>query len=152
MRLFTGIELDASVIESAAGVIDELTRRVQRLAPRGRVGWVTPERLHITVRFIGHCDDGVGALIRGALEPPLLVRPFALAIRQLGAFPPKGTPRVIWAGLHGDLQSGAPEAGMSVVKKSLSQSSVQSHPMSPARPWCSIAGSPRAPGAAGLRS
>lgn len=103
MRLFTGIELDASVIESAAGVIDELTRRVQRLAPRGRVGWVTPERLHITVRFIGHCDDGVGARIRGELEPPLLVRPFALAIRQLGAFPPKGTPRVIWAGLHGDL-------------------------------------------------
>jgi 2'-5' RNA ligase len=103
MRLFTGIELDAAVSQAAAGLIDALTQRTRRLAPRGRVGWVTAERLHVTVRFIGHCNDVVGARIRGELEPSLPVRPFALAIQHLGAFPPKGTPRVIWAGLTGDL-------------------------------------------------
>lgn len=103
MRLFTGIELDAQVIRATGEVIDELARRAARHAPRGRVLWVTPERLHITVRFIGHRDDEAGDRIRAELEPPLPIRPFRLKVHGLGSFPPTGTPRVIWAGLSGGL-------------------------------------------------
>jgi RNA 2',3'-cyclic 3'-phosphodiesterase len=102
MRLFVGIELDAVVVRAAADLIDELVKRTGRRSPGARVAWVTPDRLHVTVRFIGHKDDAEFARIRDALEPSIAVEPFPLTVHQLGSFPPRGTPRVIWAGIGGD--------------------------------------------------
>jgi len=105
MKLFTGIELDAAVVRAGADVIGELTRRTEQQAPRARITWVTPERLHVTVRFIGQSDDVASARIHAALLPPIEVAPFDLTIQGLGSFPPRGAPRVIWAGIAGDDQS-----------------------------------------------
>ena len=102
MRLFTGIELEAAVVRAGADVIGELTRRAERQAPRARIAWVTPERLHVTVRFIGQSDDLASARIHATLSPPIEVAPFDLTIQGLGSFPPRGAPRVIWAGMAGD--------------------------------------------------
>lgn len=104
MKLFTGIELDAAVVRAAGDLIAELTRRRERLAPRARVLWLTPERMHITVRFIGHQRDDACARIRAALEDPVRVSPFTLTVGRLGAFPPSGSPRVLWVGLSGDVE------------------------------------------------
>ena len=101
MRLFTGIELDPAVLRAAGDLVDELRRRVERDAPRARIAWVTPERMHVTVRFIGHRDDASSARIREALEPPIDVAPFTLEVGRVGAFPPSGRPRVLWTGLAG---------------------------------------------------
>jgi 2'-5' RNA ligase len=62
---------------------------------------VTAERLHITIRFIGHVDDTRADEIRAVLAPPLAMEPFNLTIAGVGTFPPKGSPRVVWAGLTG---------------------------------------------------
>jgi 2'-5' RNA ligase len=99
MRLFTGVELDASIVGAAGELVAELARRSERMAPGARVAWVTPERMHVTVRFIGHQDDGACARIRAVLEDPVPVPPFTLRVERLGWFPPRGSPRVIWAGL-----------------------------------------------------
>ena len=104
MRLFTGIELDAAVVRAASELVAELTRRCERLAPRARVAWITPEQMHITVRFIGHRDDEACARIRSELDGPLPVPPFTLTIGGLGSFPPRGSPRVLWVGLSGDIE------------------------------------------------
>ena len=104
MRLFTGIELDAAVVDAAADLVAELTRRRERLAPRARIAWITRERMHLTVRFIGHQDDAAWGRIRAALEDPVPVPPFTLMVEHLGAFPPAGSPRVLWVGLSGDLE------------------------------------------------
>lgn len=104
MRLFTGIELDASVVHAAGEVVAELSRRSERLAPKARVAWVTPERMHVTVRFIGHTNDDAAARIREVLQDPVLVPRFTLRVEGLGSFPPRGSPRVIWAGLSGDVE------------------------------------------------
>ena len=101
MRLFTGIELDPSVLRAAGELVEELRRRVERDAPRARVAWITPERMHVTVRFIGHCDEATCDRIRDLLRPPIGVLPFTLQVEHLGAFPPSGRPRVLWAGLTG---------------------------------------------------
>lgn len=99
MRLFVGIELDDAVVSAASAIVDELKRRASTLAPRARIGWVTPERMHLTVRFIGHVDDLQVPTIRDALAPAIPVEPFELHVDGIGTFPPTGSPRVIWAGL-----------------------------------------------------
>jgi RNA 2',3'-cyclic 3'-phosphodiesterase len=105
MKLFTGIELDAAVVHAAGAIVTNLSRRSERLAPKSRVAWVTPERMHVTVRFIGHTNDDAAARIRAVLVDPVPVPPFTLQVERLGSFPPRGSPRVIWAGLAGDVDS-----------------------------------------------
>jgi 2'-5' RNA ligase len=99
MRLFVAVEIGAPVRRAALATIDELRERTARLAPRARMTWLTDERLHITVRFIGHVDDARGEAIRIALEAPLDAPSFDLTVEGIGAFPPRGAPRVFWAGL-----------------------------------------------------
>src|SRR5262245_52250562 len=100
MRLFVAVEISEAVAASALDLISRLRSTAAKLAPQSRITWMTAERLHITVRFIGWVDDAKADAIRGALKAPL-GDPFDLAIAGVGAFPPKGSPRVIWAGLTG---------------------------------------------------
>ena len=99
MRLFVAVEIDPVVAAAAAAVIDRLRERAVRLAPQARITWLTADRLHITVRFIGHVDADTADVIRRALAPPLERDPFELTVAGVGTFPPKGPPRVVWAGL-----------------------------------------------------
>jgi 2'-5' RNA ligase len=99
VRLFVAVEIGPEVRRAASRVIEELKRRTGQSAPRARVTWVKPEHLHITVRFIGHVDAVFSERLLAALERPLEVPAFPLAIEGTGTFPPKRPPRVIWAGL-----------------------------------------------------
>jgi RNA 2',3'-cyclic 3'-phosphodiesterase len=99
MRLFVAVEIAPAVAVTAAGLIDSLRERALRLAPRSRITWIAADRLHITVRFIGHVDADQADVIRRVLTPSLEREPFPLSIAGVGTFPPKGPPRVVWAGL-----------------------------------------------------
>jgi 2'-5' RNA ligase len=99
MRLFIGIEIAPSVAAATLALIAQLQAASARLAARSRITWVTPDRLHITIRFIGHVDDSRVDEIRDVLAPPFRLDPFDLTIAGVGTFPPKGSPRVVWAGL-----------------------------------------------------
>jgi 2'-5' RNA ligase len=60
---------------------------------------VAPEKMHLTVRFIGHVDDTrVGATLE-ALRPSLPVAQFDIEVGRCGVFPPSGPPRALWIGL-----------------------------------------------------
>jgi 2'-5' RNA ligase len=99
MRLFIAIELNRSVEEAVRDVINELRERVTGVAPRARITWATPERLHVTVRFIGQADETRTQAIRSALGATIDAPVFDMTVEGVGAFPPKGPPRVFWAGL-----------------------------------------------------
>ena len=99
MRLFIAIEVGDAIAQEASRVIDMLRHRAAALAPSARITWITPQRMHLTVRFIGHVDDARAAAIVDAFREPVRVDPFELAIAGTGTFPPKGAPRVIWAGI-----------------------------------------------------
>jgi 2'-5' RNA ligase len=105
VRLFTGIELDDAARQAAAAVIEELRRRAAGGAPRARVTWVASERLHLTLRFIGEVGDTAAHDVISSLRDPLPVSPFAMTFDRLGAFPPKGPPRVLWIGVAGGRES-----------------------------------------------
>lgn len=61
--------------------------------------WVTPDQLHLTLRFIGEVDGGVFREIRSVLEN-VKGQAFPLQIKGLGYFPPRKDPRVLWVGLE----------------------------------------------------
>jgi 2'-5' RNA ligase len=99
VRLFVAVELAEEVARAAGALIDELRRRAQQLAPRSRITWVAPDRLHLTLAFIGPADERRAELIGGALAPAVDLAPFDLTVSGTGAFPRAGEPRVLWAGL-----------------------------------------------------
>ena len=99
MRLFVAVELSAACTQTIAAFSEELRRRAIGLAPRARVAWVRPEQLHVTVRFIGDVDETRAAAIAAVLQPELSVKGFEMTIAGAGAFPPRGAPRVFWAGV-----------------------------------------------------
>jgi 2'-5' RNA ligase len=53
----------------------------------------------VTSRFIGEVNDVKAAVIAGALLQELSVQSFDFVIEGAGAFPERGAPRVLWAGI-----------------------------------------------------
>ena len=93
-----------------------LAEAVESLQSRGVVGvrWVRPSAIHLTLKFLGEIDGlsacvhaqagSLGGDIMDALQRAAAARsPFRLSLSGLGAFPRPESPRVIWAGLGGDL-------------------------------------------------
>jgi 2'-5' RNA ligase len=105
VRLFIALDVGAAIQRAAAGVSDELKQRAARVAPRARVSWVKPERMHVTVRFIGEADEPQRAAILSALAPALSASTFDLTIQGIGSFPPGRPPRVLWAGVAAGLEA-----------------------------------------------
>ncbi|MGH9347340.1 MAG: RNA 2',3'-cyclic phosphodiesterase [Vicinamibacterales bacterium] len=98
-RLFTAVELGEEVRAEAAVLLAELRRRAQRAAPGARLAWVLPERMHLTLRFIGEVGDAEAERIIGALRAPLPMAPFVVRLEGLGVFPATGPPRAMWIGV-----------------------------------------------------
>ena len=88
-RLFVAIDLPEGIRETLAGLCCGI--------PDAR--WVTPEQLHLTLRFIGDTDGGLFGEIREALAeiaPPS----FTMRLKGFGCFPPRKAPRVLWVGIE----------------------------------------------------
>ena len=100
MRLFVAVRLSEDVLSTVEKVAGNLRRRIP---PRVRASWIPPEKMHLTVRFIGHVDDSRVPVVTDALAPPLRVQPFEVALDGCGAFPRSGPPRVFWIGLSAGL-------------------------------------------------
>ena len=99
MRLFVAVEIGEQLSQRVAEVSRELQRRATKAAPRAKVTWVPPDRMHLTVRFIGEVDDERAAMVGKVFEAPVAVAPFTLALCGVGTFPRSGTPRVVWVGV-----------------------------------------------------
>lgn len=63
-----------------------------------RALWTPPERIHLTLRFIGDVSDEQLEAVRDALTK-VAVAPFPLGVEGVGRFPPRGRPSVLWAGV-----------------------------------------------------
>ncbi len=90
-RLFLAIEAPPPVTTALQVVMQ----------PTAGFAWTPPERLHLTLRFLG---DTPGALIAPLCERLRTIRVacFLLPVADLGVFPPRGQPRIVWCGVgHG---------------------------------------------------
>lgn len=131
MRLFVAVELPPPVVIAADTVARELRERIAQIAPRARLTWVAPERMHVTVRFIGEVNDETATAIRGVLAPALDSPPLAFVLGDVGAFPTRGAPRALWLGLRS--ASEAVAALETEVSRRLAQAGVppESRPFTP---------------------
>ena len=88
-RLFIALEIDETIRRLLCGLGSDI--------PGARP--VPEEQLHLTLRFIGEVDGAVFRDIRTTLheiDGPAVT----MAIKGVGFFPPRGLPRVLWAGIE----------------------------------------------------
>lgn len=99
IRAFIAIKLPDTVKTSLGQTSQNLAQQL----PSGSVRWVKPERMHLTLRFLG--DTAVAQLPAIAIQLDELAAqatPFSLHLDKLGCFPNCKRPRVIWAGMAGN--------------------------------------------------
>ena len=109
-RLFVSLEIPEDVKEDIAQLYGDV--------PGAR--WIELDQIHLTLRFIGEVD-GLGFQdVLGALSS-VRAAPFSLVLRGVGHFPPRGEPRMLWAGveknealhvLHGRIESALVRVGI----------------------------------------
>ena len=95
-RLFVAIDFPEAVTQRLAALCSGLAG----------ARWLPPEQFHLTLRFIGEVDSGAFADIVDDLSA-VACPPFSLSLGGVGYFPPRGEPRVLWAGV--DVRLGAVE-------------------------------------------
>ena len=99
VRAFIAIELPQAAREGLARLEDALRRPEHRC-----VKWVSPEGIHLTLKFLGNVPAGrvpeVGAAVAEAARN---VPPFRLEIAGTGVFPGLKQVRVFWVGIGGEV-------------------------------------------------
>lgn len=93
LRVFVGLDLPHELKEILAKVKVEIEPLID-----GR--WVTPENLHLTLKFIGQVEPEVMQIINNQLdEVKTAFKPFLVKTTSFGFFPHLKKPRIFWLGL-----------------------------------------------------
>lgn len=93
IRCFIAVTFSLEVVEAVTRVIDHL-----RVA--GDVRWVSPEQIHVTLKFLGSALPA--DLERAGEEAQKIANacsPFMVELEGLGVFPTLTRPRVVWLGV-----------------------------------------------------
>lgn len=101
LRTFVAVQVPADIQTELGSVAVNLRKQL----PEKSVRWVRPENIHLTLRFIGDVSPRHVADLKGALGNAADgIEPFTLELSQPGCFPSRGSPRVLWVGLEGDIE------------------------------------------------
>lgn len=102
IRTFVAIDLDEQVRAALRQAQDELKRApVASLAK-----WVSPEGIHLTLKFLGDVStERVGEIHQAIARGCRGFAPFRLSLSQAGFFPNARRLRVIWVGVTGDVDT-----------------------------------------------
>jgi 2'-5' RNA ligase len=101
LRLFIAVELPEDWLAALARVQEAL-----RKAGLDALRWTRPEGIHLTLKFLGEVpEERLEEIRRAMTRAAAQAQPFALRLGQLGAFGAPQRPRVLWAGIAGDLEA-----------------------------------------------
>lgn len=99
IRAFLAIEPPENVLEVVSQVQEKMKGEI-----KGQISWTKTRGQHLTVKFFGNTSQADVSEISAAVKnraagfPPL-----TLAVEKLGVFPDLRRPRVLWAGICGDV-------------------------------------------------
>ena len=103
IRSFLAFELPLEIEAVVTRVSDELKQ-----SPLD-AKWVKSGNIHLTVVFMGDIEtDEIPAIKEAVGKVCLTYGAFDISLKGLGCFPHSRKPRVIWAGLDGDLERMSP--------------------------------------------
>ena len=104
LRLFLALELPPEVRDS----LEEIQRGLKRTG--ADVRWVRIGSIHLTLKFLGPVEP---ERVEEIAEAASGAGPLTLSPSSAGFFPGARSPRVVWAGLSGDLEElGALASGL----------------------------------------
>ena len=100
MRIFIAIELPSEIKSALAALQTELRRA------GADVSWTKPENLHLTLNFLGEVDEKrIVEVEQACVSSAAEFQPFTLILNDTGVFPNARQPRVLWAGLSGEVEN-----------------------------------------------
>jgi len=101
-RIFTAIDVSDEARAKIADYIERLRGEFSNL----RVGWDKPEKLHLTLKFLGDInDEELKNLTIAVEETAKKVSNFKLQIIETGVFPSKKKARILWLGVKDETES-----------------------------------------------
>lgn len=101
LRLFIAVELPEEWLAALARVQEAL-----RAAGLDALRWTRPEGIHLTLKFLGEVpEERLAGVVQAMTRAAARARPFTLRLGQLGAFGGPQRPRVLWAGVEGELEA-----------------------------------------------
>jgi RNA 2',3'-cyclic 3'-phosphodiesterase len=95
MRLFVALD----ITEEIRVRIGEFIEQLRGLAPDAR--WVSPESLHVTLKFIGEKPDAMVKDVENALNS-ISEKSLQISFGGSGFFPTEKAARVFWVGIQAD--------------------------------------------------
>ena len=102
IRTFIAIELS----DQARTALADLQNRLKAVIPPRTVRWTAVENIHLTLHFLGDIAAGDVDKVAAALTTVTAAhRPLALELRELGCFPNTRRPRIVWAGVAGEIDT-----------------------------------------------
>jgi 2'-5' RNA ligase len=97
IRSFIAIELN----ESINAALTDLQEQLKAKVPRGSVRWVSPEGIHLTLKFLGNVPaNRIEEIERALIQACAGVPSFSFSVGGLGCFPNPRRPRVVWVGVQ----------------------------------------------------
>ena len=95
-RIFIAIDISDEMRKAAALYIKQMSEQF----PQVPVKWERPEKLHLTIKFLGSTEETViPDVINLVSQSAKASRPFAIEIGGTGAFPSAKNPRTLWLGV-----------------------------------------------------
>lgn len=99
LRTFIALPLPAEWTSALESVMDNLRAEIP-----GGVRWVQPSGIHLTLKFLGSTNTNMVPRILSGLKGTMEGANAAeLSLSGLGTFPNSRNPRVLWAGVTGEL-------------------------------------------------
>lgn len=101
VRVFVSVGLSVEAREALIDAVEHIRQEVP-----GGIQWARPDGMHLTLKFLGNIPSAnVSPLLECVREFTSANRGFGLQLTRLGMFPNRRKPRVLWAGVGGDLDT-----------------------------------------------
>lgn len=98
MRTFIAVDPSPDVLARLNAYVERVSKRTKGFS------WADSSKIHLTLRFLGDIEETVRKSVADRLntvcskEIPILIK-----ARGVGFFPSARKPRIVWAGLEGDI-------------------------------------------------
>ena len=100
-RIFIAVDISEEARQKVAEYIGELKREFSNI----KVGWDRPEKLHLTLKFLGDTEENQLEKLKEIVEK--IAGQFSnlkFQISNTGVFPSPRNARVLWLGVNGDVE------------------------------------------------
>ena len=96
LRTFIAVDLTGEILKELIRLQSELKKSL-----KGRISWVEPENIHLTLRFLGQInDEQLNQIKKIVQEIAEKIKKFNIDLGVIGAFPDVSNPRIVWVGIN----------------------------------------------------